>query len=165
MAAFNVFRRAAKPHIAELGQLDGDDFADIERHPAARRTRGVLVVRFAGPLFFATATALGDRIRQLAANREPLSAVILDAYSVVDLDLTATDAIRQIERELKRTGTTLSIARPDRCAARPDADVRHRTPRPGPGGALHARAGRRCCRGPGGGGFDGTLAAGSGDPA
>ena len=112
MAAFNVFRRAAKPHIAELGRLDGDDFADIERSPTARRTPGILIVRFAGPLFFATATALGDRIRELAASREPLSTVILDAYAVVDLDLTATDAIRTIERELAKTGTTLVIARP-----------------------------------------------------
>ena len=112
MAAFNVFRRAAKPHIAELGRLDGDDFADIERSPTARRTPGILVVRFAGPLFFATATALGDRIRELAASREPLSTVILDAYAVVDLDLTATDAVRTIERELGKSGTTLVIARP-----------------------------------------------------
>ena len=112
MAAFNVFRRAAKPHIAELGRLDHDDFADIERSPSAIRTPGVLIVRFAGPLFFATATALGDRIRELAANREPLSTVILDAYAVVDLDLTATDAVRTIERELAKSGTALVIARP-----------------------------------------------------
>ena len=112
LAAFNVFRRASTPHIAELGRLEGDDFADIDRSPTARRTPGILIVRFAGPLFFATATALGDRIRELAANREPLSAVILDAYAVVDLDLTATDAIRSIERELAKTGTDLVIARP-----------------------------------------------------
>ena len=112
MAAFNVFRRAAKPHMAELGRMAGDDFADISRSPEARRTEGVLIVRFAGPLFFATATALGDRIRELAANREPLSTVILDAYAVVDLDLTAADAIRTIERELGKTGTTLVVARP-----------------------------------------------------
>ena len=78
----------------------------------AQRIRGVLIVRFAGPLFFATATALGDRIRGLAANREPLTTVILDAYAVVDLDLTATDALRTIERELGKAGTTLVIARP-----------------------------------------------------
>jgi hypothetical protein len=112
LAAFNVFRRASKPHIAELGRMSGEDFADVERSPEARRTPGVLIVRFAGPLFFATATALGDRIRQLAASREPLSSVVLDAYAVVDLDLTATDAIRTIERELAKAGTTLVIARP-----------------------------------------------------
>lgn len=112
LAAFNVFRRAAKPHIAELGRLAGDDFADIGRNPEARRTPGVLIVRFAGPLFFATATALGDRIRQLAASREPLTAVILDAYAVVDLDLTASDAIRTIERDLAKTDTSLIVARP-----------------------------------------------------
>ena len=112
LAAFNVFRRASMPHIAELGRLDGDDFGDIERNPAAGRAPGILIVRFAGPLFFATATALGDRIRRLAAEREPLTTVILDAYAVVDLDLTATDAIRSIERELAKSGTALVIARP-----------------------------------------------------
>ena len=112
LAAFNVFRRAANPHISELGRLSDGDFGDLERSTDPQRIRGVLIVRFAGPLFFATATALGDRIRSLAANREPLTTVILDAYAVVDLDLTATDAIRTIERELGKAGTILVIARP-----------------------------------------------------
>jgi len=111
LAAFNVFRRAANPHISELGRLADGDFGDIERSGDAQRIRGILIVRFAGPLFFATATALGDRIRGLAANREPLTTVILDAYAVVDLDLTAADAIRSMERELGKAGTTLVIAR------------------------------------------------------
>ena len=31
LAAFNVFRRAANPHIAELGRLSDGDFGDLER--------------------------------------------------------------------------------------------------------------------------------------
>jgi len=112
LAALNVFVRASRPHMAELGRVSHDDFADVARTPGARRIPGILVVRFAGPLFFATATALGDRVRELAAGREPLTSVVLDAYSVVDLDLTASDALRTIERELGKAGTTLVIARP-----------------------------------------------------
>jgi SulP family sulfate permease len=113
LAALNVFRRSARPRIAELGRLpDSDEFADIERTSRARRIAGIAVVRFSGPLFFATATALRDRIRGILAERPDVRTVVLDAAGIVDLDLTAAGALEQLADELDRHEVRLLIARP-----------------------------------------------------
>jgi len=114
LAALNVFRRAARPAIAELGRLPGTDvFADLERSPAARRVPGVAVVRFSGPLFFATTQALRDRVRALLEERPDIRVIGLDAAGIVDLDLTAAGAVDELDRELAERGVQLLIARPN----------------------------------------------------
>ncbi len=113
LASFNVFRRAARPRIAELGMLPGTDvFADLERDRAASRVPGVAVVRFSGPLFFATAAALRTRVRSLVDGRPDARAVVIDASSMVDLDLTAAGILDQLSRELEEQGIELTVARP-----------------------------------------------------
>jgi len=113
LAALNVFRRAASPRIDELGRLpDGATFASLNRNPQAERVQGLVVVRFAGPLFFATATALLKAVRALIAARTDPRVVVLDASAIVDLDLTAADALRQLDEELRVSGIEFIIARP-----------------------------------------------------
>ena len=113
LAAVNVFRRAARPRIDELGRLpDSGLFVDIARDPEARRVPGVLVVRYAGPLFFATATAFRTQVRTMLEARSDIQRVVIDASGIVDLDLTAADALRALERDLETRGITLAVARP-----------------------------------------------------
>ncbi len=114
LAAFNVFRRAAQPRIDELGRLpDSGVFADLHRDASARRVPGVLIVRFAGPLFFATSTAIRSRIRALLAERSDVERVVIDAAPIVDLDLTAADGLRTLQRDLAKRGVELVMARPN----------------------------------------------------
>ncbi len=113
LAAVNVFRRAASPRIDELGRLpDGATFASLSRNPQAERIQGLVVVRFAGPLFFATATSLIRGVRALTSARRDPRVVVLDASAIVDLDLTAADALRQLHQELGVSGIEFIIARP-----------------------------------------------------
>jgi high affinity sulfate transporter 1 len=112
LAAVNVFRRAAQPRIDELGRLpDSTIFADLTRDPTARRVPGVLVVRYAGPLFFATASAFRARVREMLEARPDVRRVVIDAPGIVDLDLTAAEAIRALERDLASRDVTLTMAR------------------------------------------------------
>jgi MFS superfamily sulfate permease-like transporter len=113
LASLNVFRRSAQPRIAELGLLPGSDvFADLERDPEASRVPGIIVVRFSGPLFFATASALKHRVRSLVEERPDSKTVVLDAAGIVDLDLTAADVLDQLDEELRKQGIELVVARP-----------------------------------------------------
>ncbi|HLA16856.1 MAG TPA: SulP family inorganic anion transporter [Candidatus Limnocylindrales bacterium] len=113
LAAVNVFRRAASPRIDELGRLpDGATFASLSRNPQAERVQGLIVVRYAGPLFFATVSALIRGVRGLIADRTDPRVVVLDASAIVDLDLTAADALRQLDQELGVVGIEFIIARP-----------------------------------------------------
>ena len=113
LASLNVFRRSARPRIAELGMLPGTDvFADLERDRAAARVPGVVVVRFSGPLFFATAAALRTRVRSLVDGHPDARTVVIDASGIVDLDLTAAGIVDQLDRELEERGIELTVARP-----------------------------------------------------
>ena len=112
LAAVNVFRRAAQPRIDELGRLpDSTIFADVARDPTARRVPGVLIVRYAGPLFFATASAFRAQVRTMLEARPEVRRVVVDAPGIVDLDLTAAEALRALERDLASRGITLAMAR------------------------------------------------------
>jgi high affinity sulfate transporter 1 len=113
LAALNVFRRAAQPRIDELGRVgDTNVFAALAREPDARRLPGLLVVRFAGPLFFATSTPFVARIRSLLVERPDVRRVVIDAAPIVDLDVSAADALAGLQRDLERRDIGLTLARP-----------------------------------------------------
>ena len=113
LAAVNVFRRAADPRIDELGETPTPGlYASLVREHEARRVPGVLIVRFAGPLFFATATAFRGQIRALLAARPDARHVVVDASAIVDLDVTAAEVLGALERELASDGIDLGFARP-----------------------------------------------------
>ena len=68
LAALNIVRRSAWPEIVEEGRLPDGTWRDPERSDAAVQVEGVLVLRFAGPLFFANVGALEARIREAVAS-------------------------------------------------------------------------------------------------
>ena len=96
LAALNIVRRAAWPQIAEEGRLPDGSYRSLERIAGARRVRGAVILRFQGPLFFANASALQARVRELVAARPEIHAVVLDLGATADVDLTAGEALRQI---------------------------------------------------------------------
>ena len=67
LAALNIVRRAAAPPIVEEIRRPDGTWRDAARARDGSRVRGVVIVRFAGPLFFANATALAARVRDLVA--------------------------------------------------------------------------------------------------
>jgi anti-anti-sigma regulatory factor len=85
---------------------------DIERTRAGQRVGGVIVLRFTGPLFFANASALDARIRDLIAGRSDATAIVIDLIATADIDLTAGQVLRQIATDLERDGRRLAVARP-----------------------------------------------------
>ena len=112
LAALNIVRRAAWPHITEEGRLPNGTWRDLARVPGARRVPGVVVVRFIGPLFFANAAALDVHVRELVAARPATRCVVIDLGPVADIDVTAGESIRQLADELARNGRRLAVARP-----------------------------------------------------
>jgi sulfate permease, SulP family len=70
---------------------------------------GVSFVRLAGPLFFANADTLRDRIVTAVAG--DVDWVLLDFESVTDIDPTASEALADSVVELRENGKVLGIAR------------------------------------------------------
>ena len=63
---------STRPNIVELGNQPGTQvFGDLASYPEGITFRGVAVLRFDGGLFFATADALQDHLRDTLLEREP----------------------------------------------------------------------------------------------
>ena len=96
-----------------LGQIPGGNaYYSLENHPSAITHPGLLIVRFDGPLFFATATSLRQRIRELTVGVEPpIQALILDMESTNIIDLQGSEELVEVVQELKEMEIVFYLAR------------------------------------------------------
>jgi high affinity sulfate transporter 1 len=103
--------RASRPHIAELGEAgERGRFEDLDRHPDARRVKGVVVLRAESGLFFANADPVRARVREAAA-APGTEAVVIDAETVPFLDISAVRMLDGLAEDLRRDGIRLLLAR------------------------------------------------------
>ncbi len=113
ISILDLLRRVARPHDAILGFVPGlAGMHDIDDYPEASPEPGLLVYRYDAPLFFANAEDF--RSRALAAVKEspePVKWFLLNAEANVEVDLTALDALDQLQAELKRRGIVFAMAR------------------------------------------------------
>jgi len=111
LSILNVFRHAWWPYNAELGRVEGlPGYHDLQMHPEAERIPGLVIYRFDGPLFFANARSFRDEVRRLAATDPPPAWIVIAAEPITDVDVTAADMLRELDRALDAAGTTLYFA-------------------------------------------------------
>ena len=108
-----LFARVARPKSAVLGRPPGvAGLHDIEDYPDAVTVPGLVVFRYDAPLVFANANDF--KARALAAVEEapaPAEWLLINAEAIVDIDLTAADALGELHDELERRGVVLALAR------------------------------------------------------
>ena len=104
--------RASRPYVAELGRTPGPDGAyhDIDRHPDARASEGIAVLRIESGLYFANADNVRSRILD-AGHVAGVHAVILDAETTPFVDITAARMLVATHDELGANGVRLMLAR------------------------------------------------------
>jgi SulP family sulfate permease len=105
--------RASHPAIPVLGRVpDGNVYQSVDNFPDSETHPGLVVIRFDGPLFFATAGRLRARIRELIVDIDPaVKAVILDMESTNIIDLEGSDALHKVVKELQAANVELHLAR------------------------------------------------------
>jgi len=113
LALLVVIRRISRPHDAVLGSVEGvDGYQDIEGHTKSETVPGLIAYRFDAPLFFANADYFLSQVRELIASAEsPVAWLLIDAEGMVDIDVTALEALGMLQRELAQKGIVLVIAR------------------------------------------------------
>jgi MFS superfamily sulfate permease-like transporter len=85
---------------------------DLEDYPQARSVPGLVVFRYDAPLFFANAEDFRERSLAEVTAAEPQARwLLLDVEAVVDIDITAADALRALCDELDRRGVVIALAR------------------------------------------------------
>jgi sulfate permease, SulP family len=113
LSVIDLFARVARPPAAVLGRSPGlAGLHNVEDYPDATTVPGLVVFRYDAPLCFANANDF--RTRALAAvdtEDVPVEWFLLNAEAIVELDLTAADAIADLHAELAGRGITFAMAR------------------------------------------------------
>jgi anti-anti-sigma factor len=108
-----LIARSAKPNIPVLGRAPGTDvFHGLDQYPDSVTYPGLAIIRFDGPLYFATANALRDKVRTVTADTDPpVKIVLIDMESVNYLDLEGSDMLNEIASNMKSAGIEIHLAR------------------------------------------------------
>jgi len=102
-----VIYRSSRPHVSSLGQVPGvpGAYSDLGRHPENTPVPGVLIVRVDAQLYYANALTVRDHvIAMIAELASPPRAVILDAVAWDEIDVTSTDVLKGLVKELHSNG-------------------------------------------------------------
>jgi sulfate permease, SulP family len=113
LSIIDVVRRSAQPRDAVLGWVDRlGRWGNVELHPSARVTPGVVVYRLDDRLFFANARYVKGRVREaLRGAPDEAHWLVFDAEGVSHVDATGIEALRELTTGLPRDGVTLVVAR------------------------------------------------------
>ena len=101
-----------RPHSAVLGRVEGiKGYHDITRYPGARLIPGLILFRWDAPLFFANADLFQKRILDAVANSStPVHWIVVTAEPVTSVDVTAADAVCELDDTLHAAGIDLYFA-------------------------------------------------------
>jgi high affinity sulfate transporter 1 len=101
-----------RPHSAVLGRVDGvRGYHDITRYPDARLIPGLVLFRWDAPLFFANAEFFQERaLEAVSTSPTPVRRLVVAAEPVTSVDVTAADALAELETTLSAAGTEFCFA-------------------------------------------------------
>jgi anti-anti-sigma factor len=103
---------STRPAMPLLGREPGTQvFRDVDLNPADETFPGIGVIRLDGGLFFATAEAFDERIRELMSGDQPLTALVLDLEGVGFIDSQGAAKLTEIADLAVTEGVTLRLAR------------------------------------------------------
>ena len=109
----DLLRRVARPHDSVLGFVPGvAGMHDIDDYPEATTIPGLMVYRYDSPLFFANAEDFRARaLRAVHKAEQPVEWFVLNAEAIIEIDVTAADALESLRQHLTGEGVVFAIAR------------------------------------------------------
>jgi high affinity sulfate transporter 1 len=101
-----------RPHSAVLGRVERvHGYHDIARYPEARLIPGLVLFRWDAPLFFANAELFHKRVLDaVASSAGPVRWVVVAAEPVTSVDVTAADAVCELDDTLHAASIELCFA-------------------------------------------------------
>jgi high affinity sulfate transporter 1 len=112
MAVIEFLWDGWRPHSAVLGRVDRvKGYHDITRYPQARLIPGLVLFRWDAPLFFANAEFFHERVLDaVASSPTPVRWLVVAAEPVTSVDVTAADAVCELDDTLHAAGIELCFA-------------------------------------------------------
>jgi MFS superfamily sulfate permease-like transporter len=112
MAVIEFLWDGWRPHSAVLGRVEHvKGYHDITRYPNAGLIPGLVLFRWDAPLFFANAEFFHDRVLDaVASSPTPVRWLVVAAEPVTSVDVTAADAICELDDALHAAGIEMCFA-------------------------------------------------------
>ncbi|MEJ1932864.1 solute carrier family 26 protein [Nostoc sp. NIES-2111] len=113
LSVIDLFARIARPHDAVLGEVPGlAGLHDIEDWEKATTIPGLVIYRYDAPLCFANVEDFKRRaLLAIEAETTPVEWFLLNTEAIVEVDITAIDALTQLQSELASRGITFAMTR------------------------------------------------------
>ena len=113
LSVLDLLRRVARPHDAVEGFVpDLAGMHDVDDYPGATVLPGLMVYRYDSPLFFANTEDFRRRaLAAVAGAAEPVEWFVLNAEAIIEIDITALDALEGVLEELTSRGIVFAVAR------------------------------------------------------
>jgi SulP family sulfate permease len=103
-------RKASRPHIAVVGRLPNTKhFRNVKRHQV-ETWEHLLLMRIDENITFANINFVEEFIETELRNAPKVQHIVLIFTSVSDIDMTAIEALEQLNQSLKNVGVTLNFA-------------------------------------------------------
>ncbi|MEU7826332.1 sulfate permease [Catellatospora sp. NPDC049133] len=111
LSVAEMLARVARPHDAVLGIVPGvAGMHDVEDYPQARTVPGLMIYRYDSPLFFANAQDLRRRALAAVGQAPGVKWFVLNAEAIVEVDITAMEAVEELRNELTQRGIVFGMA-------------------------------------------------------
>ncbi len=113
LSVAELFARVARPPASVLGRVPGlAGLHDITDYPDAQTFPGLVVFRYDAPLCFANASDFRSRaLAAVEAEDSPVEWFLLNAEAIVELDMTAVEALELLAADFGRRGIVFAMAR------------------------------------------------------
>jgi SulP family sulfate permease len=113
LSILDLLRKVSRPHDGILGLVpDLAGMHDVDDYPNAETVPGLVVYRYDAPLCFANAENFRRRALAAVDTADPPARwLLLNTEAIVELDVTAADALHALCDELDRRGVVPGLAR------------------------------------------------------
>ena len=101
--------KSMRPTVASLSRTDDDAFRCSLTH-GLDECRHVDLVRFDGPLFFANASYLEDKINERLMEKKRLRHIIIAANGISDMDASGEEALSLLIDRVRSAGVDISFS-------------------------------------------------------
>ena len=113
MSLIILIYKLSQPHFAVLGKHPQKYiFGDLKMHKSFKPIKGLLIVRMDAPLFFGNAIFLKNQVKKLIKkNKSKINVVIIDLEATSELDISAIDILKELDKDIHELGTEVWLAR------------------------------------------------------
>ncbi|MCB5162287.1 SulP family inorganic anion transporter [Marinomonas algarum] len=102
--------RTSKPHVAEVGLIDGTEhFRNVKRYEV-KTSPNLLCLRPDESLFFANATFLEDYVVDAISQRKDITHVVIQCSAVNEIDYSALEMLEALNVQLETLNIKLSFS-------------------------------------------------------